>query len=64
MTDVELDARVTALEENSGVGTDNGKLNDKFLDTHMFINNMKIIQACTKEYWISYVLETIASTVY
>ena len=26
----------------------------------MFINNMKTIQACTKEYWISYVLETIA----
>ena len=27
MTDVELDARVTALEENSDVGTPNGKLN-------------------------------------
>ena len=31
MTDVELDARVTVLEENSDVGTPNGKLNDKFL---------------------------------
>ena len=27
MTDVELDARVTSLEENSDVGTPNGKLN-------------------------------------
>ena len=31
MTDVELDERVTALEENVGGGTENGKLNDKFM---------------------------------
>ena len=31
MTDVELDQRVSALEENGGGGTGNGKLNDKFM---------------------------------
>ena len=29
MTDVELDARVTALEENGGGGDQNGKSNDQ-----------------------------------
>ena len=57
MTDVELDARVTVLEENSGVGTENGKSNHKFLDICMFISNMKINK---KSYKIFYVLETIA----
>ena len=59
MTDVELDARVMALEENGG-GAKNGKLNDTFLGICIFFYDMKIIQACTMECWISYVLETIA----
>ena len=33
MTDVELDARVTALEENSGGSSQNGAADVKFLDT-------------------------------
>ena len=45
LADVELDARVAALEENSGVGTENGKLNDMFLDV---IYNMRVIRGCTK----------------
>ena len=36
MTDVELDERVTALEENDGSGTENGKLNDKFMEIYPF----------------------------
>ena len=38
MTDVELDARVTALEENSGSGTTNGKVLDVIysLEYHHF----------------------------
>ena len=36
MTDVELDERVTALEENDGGGTGNGKLNDKFMHVSLF----------------------------
>ena len=42
MTDVELEARVTALEENTGGGADNVKLNDRFLDIFLFIYNMKL----------------------
>ena len=40
MTDVELDARVTVLEENSSVGTENGKLNDKFLNICLYISGI------------------------
>ena len=40
MTDVELDARVTALEENSDVGTPNGKLNNELHDIFLYISTI------------------------
>ena len=39
MTDVELDARVTALEENGGGGSQNGI----FLSEFVIISSLKII---------------------
>ena len=47
MTDVELDERVTALEENGGVGPQNGKLrHDKFLHISFYISCIFLIQEC------------------
>ena len=39
MTDVELDARVTALEENGGGSSQNGKADNQSLDTCIFFTN-------------------------
>ena len=48
MTDVELDERVTALEENGGGGTQNGrKILLKTL-TFTFVNVMKILRILSK----------------
>ena len=41
MTDVELDERVTALEENSGSGGTNGKIND---DLHTLFLCLRLLR--------------------